>query len=104
MEKHATEYGRLAELTREQERVSAELGAALVRWADLAELVEAIERAKAKEQRWTVDGALPLTVLCLAGNLGVAAISLRLVLHIHQPAALRRLDDRIADRRGPVSI
>jgi ATP-binding cassette subfamily F protein uup len=48
MEKHATDYGKLAELTREQDRVSAELTAAMDRWAELAELVEQIEQAKAK--------------------------------------------------------
>ncbi|HLO02033.1 MAG TPA: ABC transporter ATP-binding protein, partial [Symbiobacteriaceae bacterium] len=48
MERHATDYGKLAELTREQDRVSAELTAAMDRWAELAELVEAIEQAKAK--------------------------------------------------------
>lgn len=48
MEKNATDYGKLAELTREQDRVSAELGTAMDRWAELAELVEAIQQAKAK--------------------------------------------------------
>lgn len=48
MERNATDYGRLAELTREQDRVSAELTAAMDRWAELAELVEAIEQAKGR--------------------------------------------------------
>jgi ATP-binding cassette subfamily F protein uup len=50
MERHATEYGRLSELAREQERITAELDAAMARWVELSALVEAIEAEKANRR------------------------------------------------------
>lgn len=41
MEQNASDYGRLAELGREEQRLAAELDALMERWAYLEEIAEA---------------------------------------------------------------
>jgi ATP-binding cassette subfamily F protein uup len=50
MEAAATDYGKLQGLSAEHERAEAELNRTMDRWAELTEIVEAIEREKVSRQ------------------------------------------------------